>query len=648
LPCHDNTEDIEQGEELTFDYNAVTESLEEYQAAVCLCGCSKCRGSFLHFATADCYQQVPNRNSPIAVRFANLVKGCTKKVMSDEDNRTLSRHGFGTAAFGAVSFNRHLDLMASSGGARLDSMANVPIWLKTYVADVLRYIEYERRALPVALLCDHFKTDKSSENKPLSLESNSNPKISKSNTNPKAKRRHKDEPREKAENSFQHFVRVNKDMLLASLGDEKVKSLKGTEIQNAIRVAGSAFWKKLDDKEKMEWKARAIADWEKSRGSREEEGGDSPEKATLIPESNKSEDTETPKNAQPKGGDSLNLSRISFEAADAEGVSAMEQRIQQLTQSLSRIGRILDHHREENGGTNTNLESIKLKTAIQSPLSILTDSQIVDWMWCNEHGVVKSLLQSIKDEGCTNPSLYESLVAKTHEYQKLEDFVRDPSASGMASMEARRTLTAALLELRECLNDGVQELAKEFKQHELQRARMRAKARRDEVKAATTREVMSVLQDIINQVVRRCNGQPATEEEHYLHLTSSNLSQATELASSPWLENYHKRWKLEAAADILLLHARTSTFFKIVPYSPVKSTSIEVYARELGNKVPLSTINRVRDENAEGTTSIVLLGDTIQDGYRLQSSGGTPLHALSMERRSVQRLFVIQMPLLQM
>jgi len=28
----------------------------------------------------------------------------------------------------------------------------VPVWLRTYVADVLRYVEYERRTLPVALM----------------------------------------------------------------------------------------------------------------------------------------------------------------------------------------------------------------------------------------------------------------------------------------------------------------------------------------------------------------------------------------------------------------------------------------------------------------------------------------------------------------
>jgi hypothetical protein len=37
-------------------------------------------------------------------------------------------------------------------------MENVLIWLRTYVVDTLGYIEYECRALPIALLCNHFET----------------------------------------------------------------------------------------------------------------------------------------------------------------------------------------------------------------------------------------------------------------------------------------------------------------------------------------------------------------------------------------------------------------------------------------------------------------------------------------------------------
>ena len=64
--------DLGCGEELTFDYNAVTESLHEYHYAICLCGHSKCRGSFLHFAAADCYQQILNRHGKCTKSFSIL------------------------------------------------------------------------------------------------------------------------------------------------------------------------------------------------------------------------------------------------------------------------------------------------------------------------------------------------------------------------------------------------------------------------------------------------------------------------------------------------------------------------------------------------------------------------------------------------
>lgn len=49
---------IRQGEELTFDYSSVTESEKEFKAAVCLCGTSACRGSFLYFAGSKAFMQV--------------------------------------------------------------------------------------------------------------------------------------------------------------------------------------------------------------------------------------------------------------------------------------------------------------------------------------------------------------------------------------------------------------------------------------------------------------------------------------------------------------------------------------------------------------------------------------------------------------
>ena len=54
-----------------------------------------------------------------------------------------------------------------------------------------------------------------------------------------------------------------------------------------------------------------------------------------------------------------------------------------------------------------------------------------------------------------------------------------------------------------------------------------------------------------------------------------------------WMGFRKKRYMLESTADLLLMYANTSTFFMLEPFSCFDSTAIEVYARELGNAVPL-------------------------------------------------------------
>ncbi|XP_019056103.1 PREDICTED: histone-lysine N-methyltransferase ATXR3-like isoform X2 [Nelumbo nucifera] len=48
---------IAYGEEITFDYNSVTESKEEYEASVCLCGSQVCRGSYLNLTGEGAFQK---------------------------------------------------------------------------------------------------------------------------------------------------------------------------------------------------------------------------------------------------------------------------------------------------------------------------------------------------------------------------------------------------------------------------------------------------------------------------------------------------------------------------------------------------------------------------------------------------------------
>ena len=114
---------VKYGEELTMDYNSITTSDIEWRAAVCLCGHSSCRGSFLTFATQDDLQQVLNQNCGPLWRYASLLRACSSKPPTREDDDVLARHGMLTVAMGKAP----------------------PAWFKKYAADNLRFVEFERK-----------------------------------------------------------------------------------------------------------------------------------------------------------------------------------------------------------------------------------------------------------------------------------------------------------------------------------------------------------------------------------------------------------------------------------------------------------------------------------------------------------------------
>ncbi|KAL7541614.1 hypothetical protein ACHAXR_011069, partial [Thalassiosira sp. AJA248-18] len=464
--------DLEQGEELTFDYNAVTESLNEYRFAVCLCGQKNCRGSFLHFATADCYQQVLSRNSPMSARFANLVRGCMKQVMSKEDSELLLKHGFNTAAFGAVSFNHHVSNVDPQSSP--DSIENVPIWLRTFVADCLRYIEYERRALPVALLCNQMermeqKQKKAKSKAPVTKKEKLAPS-SESTTTEKSKAIAGSKPK----TSYFFYLQSQRSHWEKIARQENGPELKGLEFSQAINKLASRAWNNLTEEEKQSWKKKSIADWKKNGGKEkaklEEERQRSLKKAsketakTLSKqnvEAAANDEVESKENNPSSNNDvGMEAKTISFADADAEGFSAMEQRIQQLAQSLSRIGRVLDRHREsvfedmQNG--NENVNSDLLRKLIPSPLKIMSDSEVVSWLWSDSKGVVQTLLSMVKQHFPEHSLLRELLSSTKAGYPVLSAFSRNyfvPSLEkkwkhSCTSSDARRLVREALLKFR--------------------------------------------------------------------------------------------------------------------------------------------------------------------------------------------------------
>ena len=239
-----------------------------------------------------------------------------KQVMSPDDERVLRKHGFLTAAFGAISVNRRVASMDGHEEGLVDSLEMVPVWLRTYVADVLRYIEYEQRALPIALICEHVAASKKEGAKSSATLLSKEPK---------------------PEPSFFYFSRMETDFLLKLMKDEGFpESLTGLKLKHTMQKVASGHWASLTEEKKQHWKDKARADFDKKMKAWRAGGKNQPAVE-------KKQDKAISK---PEIDEILHSSNISFQDADAEGLVAMEQRIQQLTQTLSRIGRVLDRHRE--------------------------------------------------------------------------------------------------------------------------------------------------------------------------------------------------------------------------------------------------------------------------------------------------------------
>ena len=614
------------GEELTFDYNAVTESVNEYHSAICLCGYGQCRGSFLHFATADCYQQVLNRNSPIAVRLSNLIKGCMKKVMSEEDERILQRHGFHTAAFGAISINRRK--ANKQNAANLDSLDIVPVWLRTFVADTLRYIEYERRALPIALICNHLDSGRESSStgaqeqspRPKSDDSSDSSDDDEAESNTNVKEDNQRIKGSRPEPTFFYYARKEREKFVSIIAErnEADGRLTGIELKKLIQKEASIHWKALDAEAKKRWKDQATREWERNGGREkarlEEERiaarnvSTHPTKVAEKPSGMKSQSKngdgkKKKKKNGIKGSDSKangstekhtskdadlaeeEADKISFETADSEGVRAMEQRIQQLTQTLSRVGRVLDRHREKtipqlfkSGNFRQTLNSPEaLRGLVHSPMSIMDDAHVVAWMWNHNDGIVRVLLRAAQGDVSVSPSMKESLLQTELKFRALEKFgtpwktgISENQELPMSPSEGRKQLTEALLEFRACLLNGIKDMANDIKtRRALSRAQKKKTQALQAQKEAAVEEreliVTSIINDLIDQAVYIADGTPPVSNPASTPISppsneAAKVTPEEEVSRDldPWLENFNKRFKIEKAADLLLIYARTT------------------------------------------------------------------------------------------
>ncbi|KAI9379093.1 hypothetical protein POPTR_017G041100v4 [Populus trichocarpa] len=120
---------IQHGEEITFDYNSVTESKEEYEASVCLCGSQVCRGSYLNLTGEGAFQKVLKECHGLLDRHYLMLGACELNSVSEEDYLDLGRAGLGSCLLGGL-----------------------PDWVVAYSARLVRFINLERTKLPEEIL----------------------------------------------------------------------------------------------------------------------------------------------------------------------------------------------------------------------------------------------------------------------------------------------------------------------------------------------------------------------------------------------------------------------------------------------------------------------------------------------------------------
>lgn len=112
--------DISYGEELTFDYCSVTEELNEFKKAFCLCGTKRCRGKYLELVKTKESNTFLEQSHGFLERNNILLKACNE-IMTEEDAAILEKF--------------HL---------RDRILENLPEWMKKWMAKTLEFIEKEK------------------------------------------------------------------------------------------------------------------------------------------------------------------------------------------------------------------------------------------------------------------------------------------------------------------------------------------------------------------------------------------------------------------------------------------------------------------------------------------------------------------------
>lgn len=129
------TKDIEYGQELTFDYNSVTEKEKEFQDAICLCSSFNCRGHYLIYSNSLIFTEVLSKYHSFLDRNALLFNACNAQAELEKQKMPLRLPEEDLAILKKYSIGESI-------------LNRAPFWLKKWASLVLKFIEFEINILP--------------------------------------------------------------------------------------------------------------------------------------------------------------------------------------------------------------------------------------------------------------------------------------------------------------------------------------------------------------------------------------------------------------------------------------------------------------------------------------------------------------------
>ena len=154
--------DIAYDEELTFDYNSITENQKEYQMAICLCSSYLCRGHYLILSNSMIFTEIINKFHTFLHRNIILLKASYmgETPLKKEELMLLKKYSIGNSL-----------------------LHSCPIWLQRWAAFTIYFIDLERQLLPIML----YKAEKRERdlNKKSLIKKNKKKKIETKNKNQK-------------------------------------------------------------------------------------------------------------------------------------------------------------------------------------------------------------------------------------------------------------------------------------------------------------------------------------------------------------------------------------------------------------------------------------------------------------------------------